>query len=549
MPDMGSKTLSRGPGIMEGPALAGGIPPQSLPDFIRMRCRRHPGDVALVDGTSGVAVTYGMLDRQIGRCAAGLAARGFKAGDVMLMYAPNSPEWPIAALGAMAAGGVASGANPMDGVAELATQIRSSGASFVFTVPSLLAHVWQAALAAGRTVTVIADGVHDTLSLAGLLACEDPEPGPVQPDMLAALPYSSGTTGLPKGVMLTHRALVSNICQYTQALPAPASAVVLAFLPMYHITGFTVVTLSGLAMGARIVTVPRFEPDTFLGAISRHRVSRLNTVPPVMHFLARHPLVDAYDLSSLELVGCGAAPLGAALEEDVARRLKCEVGQGFGMTESCGCITVSPPNRVRPGSSGRLLPGTQARVVDAETRADAACGEAGEIWFRGPQAFAGYRGQPAATRETITGDGWVRTGDFGFFDEDGYLYITDRLKEIMKVKGFQVAPAELEALLLTHPAIADAAVIGRPDPRAGELPVACVVSRNGRATAATAEEIMGWVAARVAAHKRLADVVLCDAIPRSAAGKILRRALRALDAQRLAAGQADPMPSLERAAS
>jgi len=540
---------SRGPCIMEGPRLAGAISSSSLPDFIRVRARRRPADVALVEAASGRTITYGMLDHQIGRCAAGLAARGFKAGDVMLMYAPNSPEWPIVALGAMAAGGVVSGANPMDGTTELAAQMHSCAASFVFTIPELLANLRKAAPDAGRGITVVADGCDGTLSLDGLLASREPEPEPVQADVLAALPYSSGTTGLPKGVMLTHGALVCNICQYTQALPVPAAAVVLAFLPMYHITGFTVVTLSGLAMGAKIVTVPHFEPVAFLKAIANHRVSRLNTVPPVMQFLALHPLVDAYDLSSLELVGCGAAPLGAVLELNVARRLKCEVGQGFGMTESCGCITVSPPNGVRPGSSGRLLPGTQARVVDPETQADVARGEAGEIWFRGPQAFAGYRGQPAATRDTITANGWVRTGDLGFFDQDGYLYITDRLKEIMKVKGFQVAPAELEALLLTHPAIADAAVIGRPDPRAGELPVAYVVPRGGEAGTVTAQKVIDWMAPHVAVHKQLADVVLCEAIPKSAAGKILRRTLRARDMLRPAASPVDSVPSLEKEAS
>lgn len=308
----------------------------------------------------------------------------------------------------------------------------------------------------------------------------------------------------------------------------PDASPVLAFLPMFHIFGFTIITLCGLAAGAKLVTVPRFEPEPFLKAIAGFRVSHLFVVPPVMQFLAGHPMVDAHDLSSIEIIGCGAAPLGAALEKKVSERLKCKVAQGFGMTESSGCVTVSRPDRIRPGSSGQLIPGTQARIVDPETGADVARGMPGELWFRGPQNFKGYLNKPNATAESITADGWVRTGDIGTFDADGYLSITDRLKELIKVKGFQVPPAELEALLLTHPLIADAAVIGRPDERAGELPVAYVVGRGGF----DGNGIKAWIAERVVEYKQLSDVVLCEAIPKNPSGKILRRVLRATDARR-----------------
>ncbi len=516
-------------GIIEGPALAVDIPALTVPQFIRERARQRPDAVALVDAASGREVRYGALDQQIGRCAAGLAALGFKPGDVLLMFAPNLPEWPIAALGAMAAGGVVSGANPMYGVADLAHQLRDAGARFVFTIPPLLATAREALAGVGGARVILLGDVEGTLSFASLLASTGPEPRVAQdPDALAALPYSSGTTGLAKGVVLTHRSIVANICQYNQAYAVTEGVVTLAFLPMFHIFGFTVVTLCGLAAGAKIVTVPRFEPEPFLKAIASYRVSRLGVVPPVMQFLALHPLVDAHDLSSLQLIGCGAAPLSAALEQKVAERLNCKVMQGFGMTESSGCVAVTHPDRIRAGTSGQLLPGTQARVVDPETGADVARGQPGELWFRGPQAFKGYRNQPDATAATITGDGWVRTGDIATIDADGYLSITDRLKELIKVKGFQVAPAELEALLLTHPAVADAAVIGRGDERAGELPVAYVVARG----AVSADEIKAWVGARVVAYKQLGAVVLCEAIPKSAAGKILRRVLRTQDAER-----------------
>jgi acyl-CoA synthetase (AMP-forming)/AMP-acid ligase II len=390
--------------------------------------------------------------------------------------------------------------------------------------------IWCARSAAARCETIIVLGdAKGAVSLSSLLACPDPEPEvPRDPEALAALPYSSGTTGLPKGVMLTHRSIVSNVSQITQALRTPESAVVLAFLPMFHIYGFTVVMLGTLAIGARLVTVPRFEPESFLKAIATYRVSRLAVVPPVMQFLAVHPLVAAHDLSSLERITCGAAPLSAALEQKVRERLGCTVLQGFGMTESCGVVAVSPEDGIRSGASGLPLPGTQARIVDPETGIDVARGTPGELWFRGPQAFSGYLNQPAASAATITTDGWVRTGDIGHFDDDGYLYISDRLKELIKVKGFQVPPAELEALLLSHPAVADAAVIGRSDERAGEVPVAYVVPRG----ALDAQELKAWVAERVVAYKRLADVLTCEAIPKTPSGKILRRALRAQDAQR-----------------
>ena len=521
--------------IVEGPALDAPIPRVSLPQFIRERARLRPAAVALVEAASGREYRYGMLDHLIGRCAAGLAAQGFKPGDVLLMFAPNLPEWPIAALGAFAAGGVVSGANPMYGADDLAHQMRDAGARFVFTVPAFLATVRDAAAqAGGAKVIVLGKGGNEResegdVSFAALLACTDPEPTPViTPDTVAALPYSSGTTGVAKGVVLTHGTIVANICQYNQAYALTEGMVTLAFLPMFHIFGFTVVTLCGLAAGSKIITVPRFEPEPFLKAIATYRVSRLGVVPPVMQFLALHPLIDVFDLSSIELIGCGAAPLGMVLEKKVAERLKCKVMQGFGMTESSGCVAVTNPDRIRAGTSGQLLPGTQARLVDPASGADAEPGQPGELWFRGPQAFKGYLNQPQATAATITPDGWVRTGDIGTIDADGYLTITDRLKELIKVKGFQVAPAELEALLFIHPAVADAAVIGRPDDRAGELPVAYVVARG----ALSAAELKAWVAERVVAYKQLGDVVLCEAIPKTAAGKILRRVLRQQDAER-----------------
>ncbi len=518
--------------IVRGAALKSEIPLITVPKFIRDKARQWPERTAFIDGLTGRPCSYGDLDRSIGRCAAGLAALGFKPGDTLLMFAPNSPEWPIVALGTLAAGGIVSGANPMSNAGDLAHQLRDANARIIYTVAPLLETARQAAKKCGSDILIVSDDTEEKLNFSTLLACSDAEPSiRLDPDAPATLPYSSGTTGMAKGVLLSHRNLVSNIYQYMQSISIPQGAVTLALLPMFHIYGFTVITLCGLASGATIVTMPRFEPESFLKTIARYRVSHLSAVPPLMHFLATHPAVDAHDLSSLEKVGCGAAPLSAALEQKVRERIGCSVAQGFGMTESSGVVAASDSSESKTGAAGQLLPGTEARIVDPMTLEDLPRGSSGELWFRGPQAFQAYHNQPTATAATITEDGWVRTGDIGYFDEDGYLFVTDRLKELIKVKGFQVAPAELEAILQAYPTVADVAVIGRPDERAGEIPVAYVVPR-GRIDI---DAIRAWLAARVVDYKQIGDIVICDAIPKTPAGKILRRVIRGQDARRLEA--------------
>jgi acyl-CoA synthetase (AMP-forming)/AMP-acid ligase II len=514
--------------IIDGGALTTEIPPLTVPQLVRRNARRYADRTAIVDGPTERRYSYAELDRLTGRFAAGLAASGFRPGEALLLFTPNQPEWLIAALGAMSAGGVVSGANSHYGAAELEHQLREVEARFVLTAPALLATV-QEAVGKLSGVTIILTGeAPGTVSFASLIASTAPEPAAsVDIDARASLPFSSGTSGLPKGVILTHRSLVANLFQYRQVRAPPDDFVWLAYLPLFHIYGFTF-SIYGLVFGGTLVTLPRFEPQTFLAAIQRHRVTHLSVVPPVVQFLAMHPLVDSYDISSLLQIGCGAAPLGSDLAQRACERLKCRVEQGFGMTESSAVITAPYPGRARAGSCGQLLPGTCARIVDPVTQTDVERGVAGELWFRGPQAFKGYLNNPATTARTITPEGWVCTGDVGYFDADGYLFITDRLKELIKVKGFQVAPAELEALLLTHPAVLDAAVIGRSDARAGEVPVAFVVAREPIDGAA----LKDWVARRVIDYKHLHAVIFCESIPKSAAGKILRRVLRAQDAER-----------------
>jgi acyl-CoA synthetase (AMP-forming)/AMP-acid ligase II len=471
--------------------------------------------VALVDGPSGAAVTYEALAARIERTAAGLAARGLRPGDVLALWAPNSPEWAIAALGAMAAGATVSGASSVATARELAAQAMDCEATIIATVPARLPVAREVAATAGvREVVALGDVEADGPAPAVAL---DPARA------VALLPYSSGTTGLPKGVMLTHANLVAAVGQARAALKLGPRDTIVAIAPFAHVMGFVITLSNVLSAGATAVTLPSFAFDAFVELIDRHRATVLVGPPPMMAGLAGHPAVDAHDLSCLELIVSGGAPVPAEIARAVGERLPGAVIRlGYGLTETAA--TATAPDRelaVAPGSVGRAMPGTELRVVDPESGADLGPGEAGELWARGPQTMAGYLHRPDATAAMIDAEGWLRTGDLVVVDEEGQVFIVDRLKELIKVNAFQVAPAELEAVLAAHPAVADAAVVGRPDAITGEAPVAAVVARD----ALDAQELMAWVAERVAPYKRIRAVRFVDAIPRTPAGKILRRAL------------------------
>ena len=494
----------------------------TVPALVLERAARLGDKPALVDAASGRTLGYRQLAHGVERVAAGLAARGFARGDVLALYSPNLPEYALAAYGAMAAGGVVTGANPLLTTEELAGQLADAEARLLVTVPPFLDRALAAADKAGVQEVLVFGEAEGAAPFRELVAHDHPPARvAVDPDDLAALPYSSGTTGLPKGVELTHANLVTNVRQSQAALGFREDDVVVAVAPFFHAMGFNIVLPCSLAAGATAVTLPRFDLEGFLQAIQEHRATLTIVVPPVALALAGHPLVESYDLSSLRLLGVGAAPLGASVEQRCAERLGCVTGQGLGMTEAAALIAVGPLDAPRRGSVGRLVPNTEARIVDPESGADLGPGRTGELWVRGPQVMRGYRDRPEATAQTVDADGWLHTGDLCYLDEDGYLYVVDRLKELIKYKGYQVAPAELEHLLLTHPAVADAAVVPRPDPEAGEVPVAHVALRGP----ATAEELLAYVAERVAPYKRVRAVRLTDSVPRSPAGKLLRRVL------------------------
>ena len=494
----------------------------TVPALVLERAARLGDKPALVDAASGRTLGYRQLAAGVERVAAGLAARGFARGDTLALYSPNLPEYALAAYGAMAAGGVVTGANPLLTTEELAGQLADAEARLLVTVPPFLDRALAAADKAGVQEVLVFGEAEGAAPFRELVAHDHPPARvAVDPDDLAALPYSSGTTGLPKGVELTHANLVTNVRQSQAALGFREDDVVVAVAPFFHAMGFNIVLPCSLAAGATAVTLPRFDLEGFLQAIQEHRATLTIVVPPVALALAGHPLVESYDLSSLRLLGVGAAPLGASVEQRCAERLGCVTGQGLGMTEAAALIAVGPLDAPRRGSVGRLVPNTEARIVDPDSGADLGPGRTGELWARGPQLMRGYRDRPEATAQTVDADGWLHSGDLCYLDEDGYLYVVDRLKELIKYKGYQVAPAELEHLLLTHPAVADAAVVPRPDPEAGEVPVAHVALRGP----ATAEELLAYVAERVAPYKRVRAVRLTDSVPRSPAGKLLRRVL------------------------
>jgi acyl-CoA synthetase (AMP-forming)/AMP-acid ligase II len=506
------------------------LPPIPETDLASFALRHSPelGDrPALIDASSGRAIAYAELAPLVRRAATGLAARGFRQGDVLAIYAPNLPEYAVAAHAVMSLGGVVTTANPLYTPAELATQLTDSRARAIVTVPTFLEHARQAAAEARcRELYVIGEADEATPFGALLEHGENPPAVQIDPGDTAALLYSSGTTGLPKGVELTHRAIVANLMQTAIALDSRKDDTILAVAPFFHALGFAVVLNTSLSVGATVMSLPRFDLEVFLRAIQDQRVTGTVIVPPIALALARHPAVEGYDLRSLRYVGCGAAPLGKEIEEECAERLGCVFQQGYGMTEATASIAIpaiGAPDLHRYGQAGILVAGTEARVVDPDSGVDLGTGGTGEIWIRGPQLMRGYLGRPEATAETIDADGWLHSGDIGRVDEDGRVFITDRIKELIKYKAYQVAPAELEALLCSHPAVAGAAVVGTPHEAAGELPTAFVVAGEE----VSDDELMSWVAERVAPHKRIRRVERIEEIPCSPSGKILRRELRA----------------------
>lgn len=513
--------------IIRSPFADIAIPDVTLPQFVMRHASTTPEKTALLCGVTGRGYTYGELAVAIRRAATGLHARGIRKGDVVGMVSPNVPDFAVAFFAIATIGAIPSTVNPIATAEEIGAQFHDSEAVAVVTIPALLEKVQLSARIASTVREIFTFGDADGATpFARLLEHGDQPPAvSIDPAMdTVVLPYSSGTSGIPKGVMLTHRNVVANLVQTQGAKPmlTPDDRVI-AVLPFFHIYGMTVILAGALAQGATVVTLPKFELEGFLQTMQDQHITYANVVPPIVLALAKHPAVANYDLSALQTVFSGAAPLSADLANSCGQRVGALVLQGYGLTETSPVTHAHPAvsDIQRPESVGPLLANTEARIVDPVIGEDVATGERGELWIRGPQVMQGYFNKPEATAACTTSDGWFKTGDVAIADDIGWFRIVDRVKELIKYKGLQVAPAELEAVLLSHPGIADAAVIPVEDPECGEIPKAYVVLR----APLTEAEVMAWVAERVSSYKKVRAVEFADSIPKSPSGKILRRLL------------------------
>jgi acyl-CoA synthetase (AMP-forming)/AMP-acid ligase II len=498
------------------------VPNKSLFEMVLGGAAQRGDAKAMADGISGRTITYRELMDQIRKTAAGLAARGIKKGDVVSIWSPNLPEWPVAFFGAIRIGAIVHTSNPVSTPEELAFQLADGGVKLLITVNALSEKARAAVAESKRDIEILTfDDAPGFPTLASIMVDAEPPSVTIDPaNDIAALPYSSGTTGLPKGVMLVHRSIVAQLTQI-DAIETTEMPAFLGVLPFFHIYGMVIIMMRALMHGATVVTMPKFEFEPFLKVLSAWPITCAHIVPPIVVALGKHPLVDNYKFPHLKYIFSGAAPLGAELTEAVEKRLQIRIRQGYGMTEASPATHYTVAGEERNGAVGKLMPSTEGRMVSPESGQDVPTGQPGEVWVRGPQVMKGYLNNPEATAKTVDADGWLHTGDIGVMDADGYLTVVDRLKELIKVKGFQVAPAELESLLLKHPKIADVAVIPVADEDSGEVPKAIVVPKGP----ITAEEVMEFLLPHVAHYKRVRHVSFVDAIPKSPSGKILRRIL------------------------
>jgi PAS domain S-box-containing protein len=431
--------------VHRSPLPAIDVPSQPLPAFLH-DC---VGDVlqkpALIDGITGRRLTYGELWSAARRTAAGLARRGLRKGDVVAIWSPNALEYPIAVFGTMLAGGIVTTINPLYTAHELAHQLRDVGARALIASPGSADAAVRAARSVGIEEVFVFGRAAGVPSFDVLLEGDgDPPDVPFHPhDDVAAILYSSATTGLPKGVMLTHHNLVANVLQVQAAERMAASEIVLGVMPLYHIYGFNVVMNLTLSVGATLVLLERFEVQPCLQTLETYGVTTAFLVPPLVRMLALHPLVDRYDLSRLRHVLCAAAPLPEYAAVRCAERIRCEVKQGYGLTETSPSTHYTPRGRVKLNAAGVALPNTEWKIVDVASRRDLAVDEIGEVWVRGPQVMKGYLNNPEVTRRVIDDERWLHTGDIGYADGDGYLYVLDRAKDQLKFRGLQYREDEL----------------------------------------------------------------------------------------------------------
>lgn len=506
-----------------GPAVE--IPEISVAEYIFRGLEVAHDRPIFTEVATGRQITGGAAMDQIRKLAGGLIARGLEKGDVVAVMAPNSIDYFLLYVAVTFAGGTLTPVNPSYKAAELVHQLEITKARTLVVDAGLLPLAQEAAGASISDIFCVGDARD---SMPALAAVEGPPLEKQVPvdlaEDLVAIPFSSGTTGLPKGVMLTHQNIVSNASIWQQIRSLGPEDVTPTFLPFFHIFGLTLMQTVYPGVGGHVHLMQRFNLEEFLRLTQDTGTQKLWVVPPVAIALAKSPEVDKYDLLSVSEVGSGAAPLSFEIGDMVGHRLDCQFYSGYGMTEVAGVASAQTPDSVRQRTLGAPLPNTSYRIVDPETLKDCESGHEGEIWIKGPVVMKGYLSDAEATSETITPDGWLRTGDIGSFNAEGYLTIHDRLKEMIKVKGFQVAPAEVEAAMITHPLIADSAVVGVPDDEAGEVPLGFVVFVEGASL--TLDEVQEYLRDRLVKYKVIQHMEVLDEIPKAASGKILRRVLR-----------------------
>jgi len=508
-------------------------------DVVLQSCRQNGGKTALIDTSCNRRLTFAEYGSLVESLARGLISAGLAPGEVVAIFLPNSWEFSITYHAATLAGGIPTLLNPSYREREIRYQLENSGAAFLITDSPLLENVKLTGLPALRRVFSTRSfnmqgqsaGCEDFASLLRPTSAKFPDAVQNSQETIAALPYSSGTTGLPKGVMLSHYNLVANVYQVLgpNAAMLTPDDVMLCFLPLYHIYGLTVALTLSLTLGSTLVLMPRFDAQKLCALLLQEGVTMMPVVPPAINAFCQAAEAGVFPKNhKVRWIKCGAAPLAPELARRMANLTGISVVQGYGMTEASPVTHVgyiAPPEMNRPASIGQPLVLTDCRIVDLDGN-EVAPGEPGELVMRGPQIMLGYWKEPEATAAVLR-DGWYYSGDVVRCDADGFYYVLDRSKEMIKYKGFPVAPAEVESLLLEHPAVRDCGVVAKPDLDAGEIPCAFVVLREGfMPSGVLAIELRDFVADRLSRHKQPREVRFVEVVPRTPSGKILRRELR-----------------------